>query len=223
MNKRKISILLITVILTVMLCSAVFAAQSKYKGFPVVNLLLNGQLVKPTSPPIVIDGTTYVPLRFISESMGINVSWDGKTQTVIIGSGATTSNQKSGNEFIVKDATGRALYSFKINKVTEMTERNPYSDKSPAQVIMIDYTYTNIASNEDVYLSDIHFKVIDSAGKVGYTYPNSPTKFPQSIPKGATCNAQMIFGLDTKSDTVTIYFYKDIFGSATATFKLPVE
>jgi len=104
-----------------------------------------------------------------------------------------------------------------------MSERNPYSEKNPAQVIMIDYTYTNIASEEDVYLSDIYFKVVDSAGKVGYTYPNSPKNYPQRIPKGVTCNAQMIFGLDNKSDVVKIYFYKDLFGPVTATFEMPVE
>ena len=79
-----------------------------------------------------------------------------------------------------------------------MAERNPYSEKQPAQVIIIDYTYTNIANDEDLYLGDIYFKVVDVAGKI-----DIPTQFtsklPQRIPKGATCNAQMIFGLDTKS------------------------
>ena len=127
------------------------------------------------------------------------------------------------NEYTVKDATGKALYSLKINKITEMAERNQFSDKDPALVIMIDYIYTNIANKEDLYLGDIYFKVVDSAGKIGYTYPNSPINYPQSIPQGATCNAQIIFGLDTKSDIVKVYFYKDLFGQATATFELPVE
>ncbi|WP_113675721.1 stalk domain-containing protein [Vallitalea guaymasensis] len=35
--------------------------------------------------PFVYEGTTYVPLRYISESLGKEVKWDGKTGTIYIG------------------------------------------------------------------------------------------------------------------------------------------
>ncbi|QXM06743.1 stalk domain-containing protein [Crassaminicella indica] len=35
--------------------------------------------------PFVYNGTTYVPLRYISENLGKKVTWDGKTGTVYIG------------------------------------------------------------------------------------------------------------------------------------------
>ena len=130
----------------------------------------------------------------------------------------------SANEYIVKDENAKALYSLKINKITTMSERNQFSDKDPAQVILIDYTYTNIASVEDVYLYDSHFKVIDSSGKIGYTYPNSKTYYPQKVPIGVTCDAQMIFGINTVSDIVDIYFYEGIFDdSAAAVFEIHVD
>jgi hypothetical protein len=224
MLSKTIKIIIIGILIVALAGGAVFAAQAKYKGFPVANLMLNGQRVTPPSPAIIIDGTTYVPLRFVSESMGIKVAWDGKTQTVIIGEkqAASTPAQPK-NEIAVKDASGKVLYALRINKVTTMTERNPFADTNPVQVVMIDYTYTNVASDEDVYISELNFKVVDSAGKVGYLYPNSPKNYPQRIPKGTTCNAQVIFGLDTKSDKVKIHFYKDLFGPVTATFELPVE
>ncbi|WP_069997215.1 stalk domain-containing protein [Cellulosilyticum sp. I15G10I2] len=37
-------------------------------------------------PPILRNGTTYVPLRFISESLGANVTWDEKNKAVFIDS-----------------------------------------------------------------------------------------------------------------------------------------
>ncbi len=37
--------------------------------------------------PQIINGSTFVPLRFVAESFGSDVSWDGSTQTVIINSG----------------------------------------------------------------------------------------------------------------------------------------
>lgn len=40
--------------------------------------------------PITYDGTTYLPVRAISNLLGINVDWDGATQTVILGSKGAT-------------------------------------------------------------------------------------------------------------------------------------
>jgi len=85
MRKKIFTFLVVGIILTTLLSGVVFAAQSRYKGFPVVNLILNGKAVSPSSPAINIDGTTYVPLRFVSESMGIKVGWNQATQTVTIG------------------------------------------------------------------------------------------------------------------------------------------
>lgn len=36
------------------------------------------------APPVIIDGRTLVPVRFISESLGADVNWDAPTRTVII-------------------------------------------------------------------------------------------------------------------------------------------
>lgn len=46
-----------------------------------VNLVdVNGNPVKP----FIIGGTTYLPIRAISNAFGLNVDWDGATQTVIL-------------------------------------------------------------------------------------------------------------------------------------------
>ena len=34
--------------------------------------------------PIIKDGRTFIPLRFVSENMGYKVAWDGATQTITI-------------------------------------------------------------------------------------------------------------------------------------------
>jgi len=52
----------------------------------------NGQPVMLQVPGRIISGNTMVPLRFVSESLGANVNWDGATQTItIISVGATGS------------------------------------------------------------------------------------------------------------------------------------
>jgi len=45
---------------------------------------VNGQSVTLDVPPQVIDGRTLVPLRFVAESFGVTVDWDGSTRTVTI-------------------------------------------------------------------------------------------------------------------------------------------
>ncbi len=39
----------------------------------------------PEQKPFMYNGTTYVPLRYISENLGEQVKWDNKTQTIHIG------------------------------------------------------------------------------------------------------------------------------------------
>lgn len=56
-----------------------------------IKVRLNGKTLNPTDAngnkvePFVIDGTTYLPIRAVGEALGLNVSWDGATSTVILG------------------------------------------------------------------------------------------------------------------------------------------
>jgi hypothetical protein len=46
--------------------------------------LVNGQRQPLDTPPRVINGVTYVPLRFVSEALGADVRWDNAKHTVTI-------------------------------------------------------------------------------------------------------------------------------------------
>lgn len=46
--------------------------------------LKNGQIIELDVAATVIDGRTLVPVRFIAESLGAEVEWDGDTRTVIV-------------------------------------------------------------------------------------------------------------------------------------------
>jgi len=49
---------------------------------------VSGQAVTIDVPPHVVDGRILVPLRFVSQSFGADVDWDGNTRMVTITSGA---------------------------------------------------------------------------------------------------------------------------------------
>lgn len=46
--------------------------------------ILDGKRMKLTEAPIYIDGKTYVPLRFVAQSLGAGVAWDAKEQVANI-------------------------------------------------------------------------------------------------------------------------------------------
>lgn len=79
---------------------AVYALnRGTFAGFPTVNLRLNGSDIDVAvmeTPPVIINDRTYVPLRFISESLGAYVNWDENTRTVIINSSSSTTPDTPG-------------------------------------------------------------------------------------------------------------------------------
>jgi hypothetical protein len=116
-----------------------------------------------------------------------------------------------GEAISIKDDGGNELYNLLINSILLSDERNQFHENEPAQVIEIDYTYENISQEDELYISESNFKVIDEGGTIASTYPNSPKKHPQSIPTGSNCTAQMFFGLENKSNKIDILFYDDTF------------
>lgn len=52
------------------------------------------------APPVIIDGKTYVPVRFVSEALGCKVEWDPGTYTVKI----TTAGQDAGKTVVHEGA-----------------------------------------------------------------------------------------------------------------------
>jgi len=46
--------------------------------------IVNGKEISIDAPPIIVEGRTLVPLRFISENLGASVEWEAETQKVTI-------------------------------------------------------------------------------------------------------------------------------------------
>lgn len=60
---------------------------AEYSG---IQITLDGQKIEPkdangvTVEPFIVDGTTYLPVRALSNALGLDVNWDQATQTVIL-------------------------------------------------------------------------------------------------------------------------------------------
>lgn len=46
--------------------------------------LVDGAVSTLDAPPLILDGRTMVPVRFVSESLGATVEWEEDTNTVFI-------------------------------------------------------------------------------------------------------------------------------------------
>jgi len=59
------------------------------RGETAPKVFLNGNEIKPDTPPVIKEGRTLVPVRAITEGMGATVQWSEQEQTVLISKGET--------------------------------------------------------------------------------------------------------------------------------------
>lgn len=119
-------------------------------------------------------------------------------------------------------------WKLKILDVKKTDNRNEYSDKNPAEVVIVSYTYENLGF-EDEFLDGLFFEpdqVVDEQGSVGYSYPGDVTHYADNIPAGAKVDiAESVFGLNNESNEITINFTKfdNNKNKQKVSFKVPVN
>lgn len=102
-------------------------------------------------------------------------------------------------------------WELKITSVKKSSYRNPYWDKNPAVVYYINYTYKNLGFKDKYgYLNGLFLSldmgsIVDSHGAMGESYPGDITNYPQPVPVGAYCTAQVCVGL-AHDGNFKIYF-----------------
>lgn len=89
MNKKRIQkIALAVVCLLAFSCTAV-GASTVAKNITVyyrdIQIVVDGIKENPNAEPFIYNGTTYLPVRAVSEALGERVEWDGTNNTVYIG------------------------------------------------------------------------------------------------------------------------------------------
>lgn len=174
-----------------------------------------GAVLKPLS----YNNSTYLPVRAISESLGVGVKWDAKTQTITLDSDPSDDAKdmdKNDGADLEKPAGAYEIgqkwvvpgqWEVTIDSVEETSIRNQYASKKPEAVYIINYTYKNIGytgnNGKGLFITP-HDKVIDSKGKPGYIYPlASKLNTAKATAIGDTCKAQVVVGVDNKGDFIT--------------------
>ena len=127
--------------------------------------------------PCMFEGTNYLPVRALAESLGLNVAWDGATNTVVLTSDTTAEPPASGEQ--IHDLL------FSINGIRGYYENVVKTDSGYEVNFSID-------NGSDFYIGMRH-RDLSTAGKRAMV--NIAGKFEMSSPKlepGQTCSAKLI-------------------------------
>ena len=82
----------------IMTSATAFAANvvNMQAVYSVKSLIVNGVDTGKGSSAFVSNGTTYVPLRTVSDALGHEISWDSNTKSIYINTGSGTTNGGNG-------------------------------------------------------------------------------------------------------------------------------
>lgn len=112
----KKSLALLLCLLLVLTVAPISAQDSPLAGAVVMYVSSNGAIVNGTDvkidddftvTPYVENGTTLIPLRFLAQSLGCEVEWNGETQTAVLTRGENVISVTVASD--VMDVNGNAV------------------------------------------------------------------------------------------------------------------
>lgn len=128
-NYKKLSVVMAVMIFVISITSIGFAAptpKSLKAYFNNIRIFRNGSQKAISAEPFIVDGTTYVPLRDISELLEKDVTWDQSTYTVGINDRPGTSSTELYNQIYNYQLQISQLES-KIKNLEEKTDKKKES------------------------------------------------------------------------------------------------
>lgn len=188
-------------------------------------ILLAGTLVLSSSPPVFADEKDDKIEQLEAQISEMQKTIDElQKQLDEASSGAKSTSQdtyKIGESYVVE-----GQWKITVDSVETTDDRNEYSDKNPAAVYLVTYTYENLGYDDDImnglYIS-LDDGIVDSAGKMGYSYPGDISMYPQETPVGASCQAQTCIGVDNAgSFKINFYNYDSNNQKQSAVFEIDV-
>lgn len=130
MNKKAIGLVLVGVIAGSSI-TAFAAGGRKIEVFDNVKKVVVNKINKPFTKgeePFTYNGRTYVPLRYVSEALGENVDWDGKTGTVYIGDRYSTAVRYWDKDIKDMSSTREVTYAHNTERTLKSNTNEEFSN-----------------------------------------------------------------------------------------------
>lgn len=80
-------------------------------SFNNIKIIVDGKAIETDKEPFIYDGTTYLPVRAVGEAIGKEVSWDGNTNTVILGGNSSNLATSETNKVVYDDNGIKITYT----------------------------------------------------------------------------------------------------------------
>ena len=114
MKKKSLRVPVLCLICGLLLSSVAFAVSNRTitVSYGDITIYLNGEKKVATDvsgkvvEPLIYEGTTYVPVRAISEWFGKTVTWQGSTNSVLISDSAFSDTEVSAAEDVIENFFG---------------------------------------------------------------------------------------------------------------------
>lgn len=114
MKKQSLRVPVLCLICGLLLSSVAFAVSNRTitVSYGDITIYLNGEKKVATDvngkvvEPLIYEGTTYVPVRAISEWFGKTVTWQGSTNSVLINDSAFSDTEVSAAEDVIENFFG---------------------------------------------------------------------------------------------------------------------
>lgn len=129
-----------------------------------IGVTYNGASKTLSAEPFLVDGSTYVPLRAVSEIMGANVNWNGATNTVTITNDANSTDNLALQQQLATanyqvTTLQRELDTVKKELETYKNQANNNNSTSGTDITTSELTATEkfLADTYSDYFNDIYF------------------------------------------------------------------
>lgn len=116
---------------------------------------------------------------------------------------------------LVVSEDGTDLYEITFDKAFLTEERNPYSDETPDNVVVLEYTYKNLSEEDGLSIFEGNdFRVYDANGAALSTYPAGADMYGGTVSVGRSGTTQEAFGFNGDAhQTLEIEIYGSPFGA----------
>lgn len=160
MKNTKKKVLIPGIVTVLLLSTVVFAGGYRRKidvAFNAVNIKVNGDPVKANN--IVYKGTTYVPIRAVSEMLGKEVKWDQKTRTASINDIDENSISEEDAMNLVVDVAEKKFNQFSLmsNGTQKVNNKTFYVirlfEDHPTHIVTLEWYYVDKETG-DIYKWD---------------------------------------------------------------------
>lgn len=74
-----------------------------------IKITLNGKEIETSTDPFIMRGTTYLPVRAVANALGLDVTWDADTYTVIL------ANKEDAKQVYITRTGSKYHYDAKCN------------------------------------------------------------------------------------------------------------